>query len=857
MNNTEAPYPSDVCIHHLFEDRAKLSPDVIAMVHNDRSMTYRELNDYANSIACRLIAAGVRAGDHIAIILNRSIDFVAVQLAILRAGAAYVPIDPRSPIERQVYIVMDCAAKLVVTDQIMSIPDKIESPVLRLRGSATMEKSGITNDHMTVSSSMDTAYIMYTSGSTGQPKGVMVSHHGVTNLAFYNGYFAFTSDDCITFANNPSFDLSTFDVWNSLFNGACIVIIDREIMLDAHLLSAAIDHYNITSILMTTALFHQYAYIIGPTLSKLKYLICVGEQGSIEAFSTVAQYGGPVRIFNAYGPTETTVIVTAFEVTKSIKNIERLPIGRPLGNTRLYVLDKQLAPVPIGVAGELYVGGSGVANGYLNRPDLTEKSFVPDPFTNVDGARMYKTGDLVRYLPDGNLVFIGRRDNQIKIRGYRVELGEIEFRLVEHPDVREAIVIACGEGGNKRLVGYVVCDPRDDLDHGLREYLSMQLPEYMVPSAFVQLDSMPLTNNGKVDRRALPHPNSASFATGTFETPKGDIEVALADIWSGFLVINHVGRHDNFFTLGGHSLMATRMINIVRASLGVHLNLHSLFLTPTIAGLARAALLRDVSDDHHDEFGVLLPLKRNGNRTPLFCIHPGLGSSWSYRGLAQYLHLEQPLYGLQARGLDGKTPLASSIEEMTLDYIDQIQKVQPHGPYNLLGWSFGGIVAYNIAVELERRGEKVQLLAILDSLAEYQEVTGGDLEEEKRVVEQEISEFLPVGMGPDDLLDIEDIRSRIMAVVDNNRRLLKSHNTSVVNVDILFLHAAITADNKIQLIDPAAWKPLTRGKVEVHEIQCLHNDMAEPEHIAVIGRIISSRLDKLQETIHLFRSIEF
>ncbi|KAG0222517.1 hypothetical protein BGW42_006481 [Actinomortierella wolfii] len=666
---------------------------------------------------------------------------------------------------------------------------------------------------------------MYTSGSTGLPKGVLVPHRAVTCRVFSNGYTTFTPEDCIAFTNNPSFDPSTTDVWGPLLCGARIAIIDHDTLLDAHRLSAAIGHYRVTSLDIPTALFNQYAYTIGSTLSKLKYLISGGEQGSIEAFSAVAHHGGPVRIFNMYGPTETTVNATAFEITRSINNLERLPIGRPIGNTRVYVLDEHLVPVPIGVVGELYIGGPGVANGYLNRPDLTAKSFVPDPFSSEPGARMYKTGDLVRYLSDGNLVFLGRGDNQIKIRGFRVELGEIEARLLEYPDVREAIVITKGEGGDKRLVAYVVASAaREDLVTNLRQDLLARLPEYMIPSAFVCLDAMPLTNNGKIDRRALPDPGSASFVVGNYEAPQGDIEVALAEIWSELLKIDRVGRHDDFFMLGGHSLLAMRMIGAVRARLGVDLKLHSLFLTPTIAELVRTALHADASDKYLSEFDVLLPLKTQGSRPPLFCVHPAFGMSWSYRGLVQHLHPEQPLYGLQARGLDGKTPLANSIEEMTMDYIDQILKIQPHGPYNLLGWSFGGSIAHNMALKLEKRGEKVQMLVIMDSLTSYSGIISGSLrDDEKHVAAQDISGLLSAVMGSDAQLDVEDLRRRVLAVSANN------NSTS-------------------QLIDPATWEPFTRSKVEVHEIQCAHEEMNKPENISVIGRIVSARLDLLQKS---------
>ncbi|KAG0239409.1 hypothetical protein BGW41_007673 [Actinomortierella wolfii] len=506
------------------------------------------------------------------------------------------------------------------------------------------------------------------------------------------------------------------------------------------------------------------------------------------------------------------------------------------------------------LAGELYIGGPGIANSYLNRPEPTAELFVPDPFSNVLGARMYKTGDLVRYLSDGNLVFLGRLDNQIKIRGFRVELGEIETRLVEHPDVREAIVITNGEGGDKRLVAYVVCNPQDDLVCGLREYLSARVPEYMIPSAFVRLDSMPLTNNGKVDRNSLPEPESTNFLTEKYEAPLGDTVIALAHIWSELLKVDRVGRRDDFFALGGHSLLAVRMLGVVRARIGVNLKLQSLFLTPTIAGLAQSPLL---DDTNYDAFNVLLPLKSHGNRPPLFCVHPGFGTSWCYRDLVQYLNPEQPLYGLQARGFDGKTPLASSIEEMTLDYIDQIRKIQPRGPYNLLGWPFGGPVAHNMALKLEKRGEQVQLLVILDSLADYSGLTDESHEvEEENAVTQILSRLLADCVVSDAQLDIEYLRRRVLTVGTNNNRLLKCHTPSVVNADILFLRAAITEGNTHQLIDPTTWKSLTRNKLEVHDIQCAHGDMNQPEHLPVIGRVIRARLDVLQKSTFFFRSIE-
>ncbi|KAG0314142.1 hypothetical protein BG000_005641 [Podila horticola] len=374
----------------------------------------------------------------------------------------------------------------------------------------------------------------------------------------------------------------------------------------------------------------------------------------------------------------------------------------------------------------------------------------------------------------------------------------------------------------------------------------------MVPSAFVQLDAMPLNNNGKVDRRSLPEPDSASFVVGEFVAPRGEDEVAMALIWCELLKLDRIGRHDDFFILGGHSLLAMRMIDAVRTRLGMDLKLQSLFSAPSIAELVLTVRQDGARKNQDDEYNVLLPLKTRGNRSPLFCIHPGLGMSWSYRGLVPHLHPEQPLYGLQARGLDGKTPLASSVEEMTLDYIDQIRKVQPHGPYHLLGWSFGGTVAHNMAVEFEKQGEQVSLLVIMDSLADCSQLATASLDEEEDHIAQEFVRLLVSGMDSYAQVDAEDLQKRILAVSTNNSRLAIHHSPSMVSGGVTFLRAAILTAGKTLLIDPATWKPLALGAIEVHDVQCTHGEMKKPEHIAVVGRVVAARLEELQQVTESF-----
>ncbi|KAF9554197.1 hypothetical protein EC968_009763, partial [Mortierella alpina] len=366
--------------------------------------------------------------------------------------------------DRQVYIASDCGAAVMITDERTDVPAEIQGTVLRVSTEQSNTEHVQENFERSAMSSHDTAYVIYTSGSTGRPKGVIVPHRGIVNLIMNNEFAKLSPQDVLAFSTNPAFDPSTYEVWAALVHGARVAVIDRHTFLDPYRLAEELVCRQITLLQMSNGLLNQYAHLIGDSLSRLKYLFVGGEQGSLKAYAAIIRHEGVVRLVNQYGPTETTVTATAYTITSAVEKLERLPIGRPISNTRVYVLDEHLTPAPIGVVGELYIGGPGVANGYLNQPELTIERFLPDPFAKVQGARMYKTGDLVRYLPDGNLVFVDRNDNQVKIRGFRVELGEIEARLAEHAQVREAVVLAIGDSsGDKRLVAYVVAAPHENL----------------------------------------------------------------------------------------------------------------------------------------------------------------------------------------------------------------------------------------------------------------------------------------------------------------------------------------------------------------------------------------------------------
>ncbi|MGV8003155.1 amino acid adenylation domain-containing protein [Photorhabdus temperata subsp. temperata] len=585
-NATETPYPDHLCIHQLFEQQAEKTPAAAALIAGDKTLSYAELNARANRLACQLIEQGVYPDDYVAILLERSVELVVAQLAILKAGAIYVPVDPNVPNERKSWLINDCAAKLLLTDMQTEIPVDLVVPRLRL----TPETEPIwEEEHRNpdlLGSSAGPAYIMYTSGSTGAPKGVIVPHRAVVRLVINNGYAEIEPNDRIAFAANPAFDASTFEVWAPLLNGAALVVIDHTTLLTPRDFAQALQAHCITVLWMSVGLFNRLAAELSPVLPQLKMLLVGGDVLDPHVIAQVLRKSPPQQLLNAYGPSEGTTFTTTYHIDALTSGTTSIPIGRPIANTRIYLLDTDGQPVPLGMTGEIYVGGDGVACGYLNRPELTAERFLTDPFSDKPNARMYRTGDLARYLPDGNLEFLGRNDQQVKIRGFRIEPGEIEARLVEYPAIREAVVLALGEGQDKQLVAYVLTQENDGLAARLREYLSARLPDYMVPVAFVRLNEFPLTPNGKLDRRALPAPGEDAFARQVYAAPLGEMEIVLATLWSELLDIERISRHDSFFALGGHSLLGVRMIERLR-SLGLTLAARNLFQSPVLSELAQ------------------------------------------------------------------------------------------------------------------------------------------------------------------------------------------------------------------------------------------------------------------------------
>ncbi|MDB6375261.1 non-ribosomal peptide synthetase, partial [Photorhabdus bodei] len=588
-NATETTYPDSLCIHQLFEQQVEKTPDATALIYEEQTLSYAELNARANRLAHQLIMLGVEPDQQVAICVTRSPAMVIGLLAVLKAGGAYVPLDPTYPGERLAYMLKDTAPSIVLADVTgqTTLGEKALAKLVVLDPNILPDQPD-TNPLMTTLMPHHLAYVIYTSGSTGTPKGVMLEHRGVCNYLLWarRDYLAERQFDSIV-SSPLAFDATVTSLYLPLLCGGKIhLLCDGQELIELLPLLLSME----SGILVKITPGHLLA--IGQELKTVgrkcpAHCFVVGGEALPSSIVTLWQTLSPgSRIINEYGPTETVVGCAVFDTNCPSCFVDSVPIGRPISNTQIYILDPHGEPVPMGVVGELYIGGVAVARGYLNRPELTAERFLPDLFSDRPDARMYRTGDLARYLSDGNLVFVGRNDHQIKIRGFRIELGEIEARLTQHPEVCEARVLVQAEGPNKRLVAYMVAPENDGLVNRLREHLSNLLPDYMMPAAFVRLDAFPLTLNGKLDRRALPAPEADAFARQVYEAPQGEVEVILAAIWCDLLGIEQISRYDNFFVLGGNSLLAVRMVERLR-NRGLTLAVRDLFQSPVLAKLAK------------------------------------------------------------------------------------------------------------------------------------------------------------------------------------------------------------------------------------------------------------------------------
>ncbi|MDQ2935944.1 MAG: amino acid adenylation domain-containing protein, partial [Acidobacteriota bacterium] len=712
-NNTGSDYPADKCVQRLFEDQVEASPGSVALLFGEQQMTYGELNARANQLAHYLKRKGVGPESRVGICIERSPEMIIALLGIVKAGGAYVPLDPGYPEARRKFMLEDAEVPLLLTRQalrgsfggqlaeVLCLEELFEDIATRSPDNPSIE---------TTADSL--AYLMYTSGSTGKPKGVEVTQRNIVRLVRNTNYASFARDEVFLQFAPISFDASTFEIWGSLLNGARLALMPSgSASLDE--LAHAIKRYQVTTLWLTAGLFHLMVDIHLDDLKGLRQLLAGGDILSVPHVKKVLRELKGCRLINGYGPTENTTFTCCYPVVDPAGINGSVPIGRPISNTHVYVLDSNLNPAPVGIPGELHVGGDGLARGYLKRPELTAEKFINDPFDGRPGAQIYKTGDLVRYRPDGQIEFLGRVDNQVKVRGYRIELGEVEAALAEHEAVCEAVVVVRKDEGDKHLAAYVVPRPGKTIttDH-LRTFLIQRLPGHMVPSLFVVMEKLPLSANGKIDRSALRQINGRKPAHESTAAPAQDgLELKLQKIWERLLGVGAIGIDDNFFELGGHSLLAVRLFAQIEKSFGRNLPLATLFQAPTVRLLAK--VLRE--DGWSAPWSSLVLMQNGGNRLPFFCVHAAGGNVLEYHDLSRLLGPDQPFYGLQAQGLDGSQPPHTTIEDMASHYIDEMREVQPAGPYLLGGRSSGGTVAFEMACQLAEQGEEVALLALLDA----------------------------------------------------------------------------------------------------------------------------------------------
>ena len=693
-NRTECPFPQERTVASLFEDWAEKTPNATAMIDGEESLTYAALNTRANAIACHLQSRGVKTGDLVGLPAERSIRFVAGILGILKAGGAYVPLDEKEPAVRLAAMREACA--------------------FLLENEAIPEAGGDAVPAGSAASGKTAAYVLFTSGSTGTPKGVLVPHQAINRLVIHCDFAQFTSADTVAFASNVCFDAATLEIWGALLNGGKLVVTARDVLLSPSALAAHLAEHGITAMFLTTSLFNRMAQEAPTMFRGVRHLLFGGEAADAASARRVLESGGkPERLVNGYGPTETTT----FAVCHLVERVEgnSVPIGRPIANTQIYVLDPTLQPVPPGVPGEIYIGGPGVALGYLDEPELTAERFLDTEF-----GRVYKTGDRARWRANGVLDYLGRADTQIKLRGFRMEPGEIEAALLKHPGIRHAAVTIRDLHGEKALTAYLVRTPgAAPAEKEIREFLQRHVPAQMIPTFYGWLDAMPLTANGKLDLKALPEPDSTPAPRTSLIEPRNDIESGIAELWTSVLGRNGFSMQDDFFTVGGHSLLAIQLLSRLREKFGVDIPARQLFDAPTIEGLAELIERRETAPPPAGKLHSLIPILRGDkSRRPLFLVPGGWGGEiefLAYGQLKMHLGPDLPLYGLRARGADGEDEPHRTVEEMAAAYVTEIRTLQPRGPYVIAGECIGGTLAYEMARVIESQGETVDPLILLDT----------------------------------------------------------------------------------------------------------------------------------------------
>jgi amino acid adenylation domain-containing protein len=829
-------------VQQLFEAQVARTPDAIAAVFENQQLTYQQLNQRANQLAQHLQKLGVKPEVLVGICIERSLDLVVGLLGILKAGGAYVPLDPTYPQERLAFMLEDAQVSVLLTQQVLV--EKLEQlPGSKKRALVCLDSDGekiaaqgkenlihlVTSDNL--------AYVIYTSGSTGKPKGVQIAHRSLSNLLHSMQIsLEITESEAFLAVTTISFDIAALELYLPLIAGAKLIIVRHEIASDGNKLLDELNKYQATIVQATPATW-QMLISCGLLANRSLKICCGGEALTRRLAQQLLNIGGTV--WNLYGPTETTIWSMAHRIDR-LDEVESglAPIGKAIANTETYILDSSLQPVPVYTPGELHIGGIGLARGYLNRPELTAEKFIPHPFRKGPSARLYKTGDLARYLPNGNIEFLGRLDHQVKIRGFRIELGEIEAALGEYPAVRESVVIAQEDStGSKRLVAYVVPGQEHIPEvNDLKKFLQQSLPEHMVPSFFVLLEALPLTPNRKVDRSALLAP-AWERAAEQFVAPSTPLEELLANIWIEVLGLEQVGIHDNFFELGGNSLLGAQMFAAVKKVFNVTVPLASLYEGPTVEKLAEILLEQEWSTPYNS----LIPLQPNGSMPPLFAIH-----YFNYGPLANHLGEDQPIYGLHygiaTKTTESDSTLPSRLEDLAAHYLQEMQAIHPQGPYRLMGFSFGGVIAFEVAQQLVAKGEKVDLLVLFDTFAPGLEPL--PLFQQSLRSKHLLYSVRKAGIRK----TFQRAKDRVVGVFSEPQQ--NSSNEMYAYVPQAYgghviLFNAIDKFSSYKFSPDLGWKKFITGELEIHDISGDHSSLLEEPHVRILASALKKCIEKV------------
>lgn len=712
-NYTASEFPRSQPLGALFAAQAARTPAAVAVRDDRAELSYAELERRSNQLAHYLLACGVEPDQPVGLAVSRSVNLAVGVLGIVKAGGAYVPLDADYPAERLQFMLDDARVQVLVTESghAARLDPRARRVVDLVRERRAIETQPDAVPAVRLSGD-NLAYVVYTSGSTGKPKGVCIPQCAVSRLVVNTNYMQLASGDRVAQLSNICFDAATFEIWGALLSGATLEIFARNVLLSPEAFRGQLVSRCISALFVTTALFNRLVAWSPHVFAGVDTVIVGGEALDVASVRKVLAADKPRRLLNGYGPTECTTFATWHEITPADAARRSIPIGRPLSNTQAFVLDDALELTPVGVAGELYLGGEGLARGYLNQPGLTAERFIASPF--AAGERLYRTGDRVRLRADGAIEFIGRLDNQLKIRGHRIEPGEIEAALERHEAIASSLVIVDGNGADdRRLVAYVVPAGSGAIDAAMmRDYLKTQLPDYMLPAAVVAVPAWPLTANGKIDRKALPKPSAEAARAAVPVPPRSQAELHLCKIWEDLLGVEQVGVRDDFFALGGHSLLAVSMFDAVEQLFGKRIPMDTLWYEGgTVETLAR--ILQQ--DQDAIEWPTLVPMRAQGTRQPLFVVHTMGGNLFHYHDLVRELGPDQPVYGLQARGVYGKEAPRSTVEAIAADCIEAMRRVQRSGPYRIVGFSSGGVVAYEMAQQLRRNGEPAGAVVLIDA----------------------------------------------------------------------------------------------------------------------------------------------